>query len=143
VPQQSSQCVQRIWVVHQYEASNHGIEGLLELQLCGVSLQEAHIGQCSRLGAICGSCNGLEGSINAYHSPAGTHHVRDEESDIPAAAANIENSHASANPGLLEELPRERLKNFCLRAKTIQFPVRVSEHVWYLLHYFGIHSCSM
>jgi hypothetical protein len=56
-------------------------------------------------------------------------HVRQQQGDVAGAGAHVEDAHARADPGLLDEPPRDRIDAKSLPLQAAQLDVGVPQDV--------------
>jgi hypothetical protein len=94
VSKEPAQRVNWVWVVHQDEPANQSIEGAAEFKRNRIARNELHI--------VCGAevrprlrpLHGRRRTIYSNHLPGWAYQISGKESDISAAASDIQHPHA-------------------------------------------------
>jgi hypothetical protein len=121
-----AKCIDRVGIVHEDEAADHGIEGLVEGHFGGIAFEEAGIAKPTELGAGNGPLQGGTEAVGADDFTAGTDEIGDEEGDIAGSTPDIENPHAGGNSSLLEELTTERFEGLRWATESMEFQLGVA-----------------
>src|SRR4029077_3663755 len=72
--------------------------------------------------------------VDSNDRPRRADQLSREECDIAGTAADIEHSHALRESRRLEKAARDRLEKARLIPQTGDFPVRMAEHIGWVLH---------
>ena len=113
---QSTDCGDRIRVVHQYKPANDRVELLAELYYCWIAHEKVHVLDLLGPDARRCPCNSCFRAIDSDHSALWTHKFRRQKGYISSARAYVENVHARANSSLVEELASDYLSVTCREA---------------------------
>ena len=110
-----------IWIVHEDETANDGVEGFVEGHFGRVTFEEANVAHAAKLSAGNGPLNGGGDAVGADNFTAGTDKIGDEKGDVAATTADVENAHAGRDAGLEKELASERFVSLGLAAESMEF----------------------
>ena len=126
-----AQSANRIVEVRQNQPANHGIEGMIELQIqmVDVALDEAYRRDCLLPGRLyCFDQHGRR-FLQRHDFPSPAHSLGDEHGDVAQAGAEFQNLHPRSNSGIQEEVFGERPQADRLLAEPILFGPRIAQGV--------------
>lgn len=118
-----------IRIVHEDVTANDGVEWFIERHFGGVAFEKANVAYAAELGPRDGPLEGGGDSLSADDFTPGANEIGDQESDITATAANIENTHAGGEAGLPEELASEGFIRASLTVEEMDFLRGVAKSV--------------
>jgi hypothetical protein len=126
---QPAQYHRGIGEVHEDEAADEGIDGVVQCQICGVLRQKAHIGQTGVGGATGGERHRFGRRIDPNDCSSWPHDPGREKRHISRAAAHIQDAH----PLLESSQPQHRcgqiVKELGLTNEALQLIIRMAQGV--------------
>jgi hypothetical protein len=118
-----------IGIVDEDVTANDGVKWFIERHFDGVAFEEANVTHAAELGARDGPLAGGGDAHSANDFTPGANEIGEQESDITAAAANIENTHAGGKAGLPEKLAGEGFIRSRLTVEAMEFLLGIAKSV--------------
>jgi hypothetical protein len=107
----------------QHVSTDDRIEGRLEVHLGRIAFAKRDIAEHSSFGSSPARHNRGGRSVNADDRALVADQFGGQERDVTATAAHVKYSHPGDDPGIDEELSRDRCNEAGLRAQTLEFPI--------------------
>jgi len=118
-----------IGLKHEDIPTNDCIERLFECHVGGIALVERKVAERQRARPLPCDRQSLRGSINTDDLARFTNQFCSQEGHVTGTTTNVKHTHPGDNPRGIEEPARYRVNEAGLHSQTVQFSIRMTQHI--------------
>ena len=119
----------RLWLVHQHEAADHGVDRGIEGERVHVRDATGHVTQTRLRRTPRGRAHGGRDAVDAEHVSSLADQLRGEQAHVARAAANVQDAHAAPHAGAPQGSARDVGEEGALLRQPRQLVRGMAEHV--------------